>query len=111
MLRPGQRIVCLDDSNWIGTSVLPIKKGECYVARAVSSCPKCGTQLVDIGLKARAKTSTCACRRITFQDVGDTRWFRACRFAPVIDNFADEVLSVATKQIEEQKILTKAMKS
>lgn len=92
----GQRVVCVDNSKPKGLvfahdGVAFLKKGNVYQIKGVNKFP-CGCWGVDVGAPpciAPNGYSLCTTCNKKYWDDQQIAWFRASRFAPIIESYTD----------------------
>lgn len=101
MFRIGQKIICIDDSGNV-----PLVKGKIYTIKSLDILCECGT-LVNVGIlnTQPRKYPTSRCIRCK-KDMHYPKWwgFRISRFAPLNENFAEDVLLNISEKVKEEQL-------
>jgi hypothetical protein len=99
----GDRVVCVDNSDWSGMNDCPkLVLNREYIVYGIKRCGGCGCQDLDVGLFAFANWATCNCG-IREKKTDSTHWCGSWRFRKVSEKV--EYIAVAVSVEIEEPIL------
>ena len=78
----GQKVVCINDKQWMKYTPYPIVYGQIYVVQDIGYCTACQKQAIDIGFSNGSIMSICQCGGVSVHKKTKMWFFSSDRFIP-----------------------------